>query len=72
MIKRSYVVSNCFIWLINILVYLLNFLYNFNFLMYIYYFLFILAVYSGCRMGFYEYLRDHVLKKDPDGYFPLW
>jgi len=30
------------------------------------------VVYSGCRMGFYEYLRDHVLKKDADGYFPLW
>ncbi|XP_065063128.1 mitochondrial uncoupling protein 4-like isoform X2 [Rhopilema esculentum] len=30
------------------------------------------VVYSGCRMGFYEYLRDHVLKKDEDGYFPLW
>lgn len=30
------------------------------------------VVYTGCRMGFYEYLRDNVLKKDPDGYFPLW
>ncbi|XP_057309655.1 mitochondrial uncoupling protein 4-like [Hydractinia symbiolongicarpus] len=29
-------------------------------------------VYSGCRMGFYEYLRDYVMKKDTDGYFPLW
>ena len=31
-----------------------------------------LSVYTGCRMGFYEYLRDNVLKKDDDGYFPLW
>eukprot|EP00112_Aurelia_sp_Birch-Aquarium-sp1_P016134 Seg3632.1 transcript_id=Seg3632.1/GoldUCD/mRNA.D3Y31 product="Mitochondrial uncoupling protein 4" protein_id=Seg3632.1/GoldUCD/D3Y31 len=30
------------------------------------------VVYSGCRMGFYEYLREHVLQKDADGYFPLW
>eukprot|EP00794_Sanderia_malayensis_P011936 gene11936-13172_t len=30
------------------------------------------VVYTGCRMAFYEYLRDNVLKKDADGYFPLW
>lgn len=29
-------------------------------------------VYSGCRMGFYETLRDRVLKKSKDGYFPVW
>ena len=29
-------------------------------------------VYSGCRMGFYEYLRDHVMKKNESGYFPVW
>lgn len=29
-------------------------------------------VYSGCRMTFYETLRDSVLKKNADGYFPIW
>jgi len=29
-------------------------------------------VYSGCRMGFYEHLRDNVMKKNADGYFPVW
>jgi len=30
------------------------------------------VVYSGCRMGFYEHLRDNVFKKNEDGYFPVW
>lgn len=29
-------------------------------------------VYTGCRMMFYEYSREHILKKDSDGYFPVW
>ncbi|XP_048477126.1 mitochondrial uncoupling protein 4-like isoform X1 [Rhincodon typus] len=29
-------------------------------------------VYSGVRMVAYEQLRDSVLHKDKDGYFPLW
>uniref|UniRef100_UPI00398F4B7B mitochondrial uncoupling protein 4 n=1 Tax=Pristiophorus japonicus TaxID=55135 RepID=UPI00398F4B7B len=29
-------------------------------------------VYSGVRMVTYEQLRDSVLRKDEDGYFPLW
>ncbi|XP_067840596.1 mitochondrial uncoupling protein 4 isoform X2 [Heptranchias perlo] len=29
-------------------------------------------VYSGVRMVAYEQLRDSVLRKDEDGYFPLW
>nr|XP_047144479.1 mitochondrial uncoupling protein 4 [Hydra vulgaris] len=29
-------------------------------------------VYTGCRMGCYEYLRDNIMKKNVDGYFPLW
>ncbi|XP_050393042.2 mitochondrial uncoupling protein 4 [Patella vulgata] len=28
--------------------------------------------YSGCRMTFYELLRDNVLGKNKDGTFPLW
>ncbi|ESO84771.1 hypothetical protein LOTGIDRAFT_221879 [Lottia gigantea] len=28
--------------------------------------------YSGCRMSFYELLRDKVLGKNKDGTFPLW
>ncbi|XP_025114432.1 mitochondrial uncoupling protein 4-like isoform X2 [Pomacea canaliculata] len=30
------------------------------------------VVYSGCRMSFYEILRDSVFKKNPDGSFPVW
>ncbi|XP_005096635.1 mitochondrial uncoupling protein 4 [Aplysia californica] len=30
------------------------------------------VVYSGCRMSFYEILRERVFKKNPDGTFPLW
>ena len=30
------------------------------------------AVYSGCRMSFYEYIRDNIFKKEPNGKFPLW
>ncbi|XP_013401460.2 mitochondrial uncoupling protein 4 [Lingula anatina] len=30
------------------------------------------VVYTGARMGCYEYLRENVLKKDKDGSFPLW
>ncbi|KAL5506582.1 hypothetical protein EMCRGX_G008260 [Ephydatia muelleri] len=30
------------------------------------------VVYSGCRMSFYEVIRDHVFGKNPDGVFPLW
>lgn len=29
-------------------------------------------VYSGCRMSFYEMLREKVFKKNQDGSFPLW
>jgi len=29
-------------------------------------------VYTGCRMMFYEYARENILGKDPDGYFPFW
>ena len=30
------------------------------------------AVYSGCRMMFYELIRDHILKRDINGRYPLW
>ncbi|XP_076460113.1 mitochondrial uncoupling protein 4-like [Babylonia areolata] len=30
------------------------------------------VVYSGCRMSFYEVLREKVFKKNADGTFPLW
>ncbi|XP_067672038.1 mitochondrial uncoupling protein 4-like [Haliotis asinina] len=30
------------------------------------------VVYSGCRMSFYEILRDKVLKKNPDGSMSVW
>lgn len=36
------------------------------------YYLFILSVYTGCRMSFYELLREKVFTKNPDGTFPLW
>ncbi|XP_074647924.1 mitochondrial uncoupling protein 4-like [Tubulanus polymorphus] len=29
-------------------------------------------VYTGCRMAFYEVLRDDILGKKPDGSFPVW
>ena len=29
-------------------------------------------VYTGSRMSFYELLRERVLKKNPDGTFPVW
>ncbi|CAI8046837.1 Mitochondrial uncoupling protein 4 [Geodia barretti] len=29
-------------------------------------------VYSGCRMSFYELIRDHVFKRDSRGRYPLW
>ncbi|GAB1600671.1 mitochondrial uncoupling protein 4-like [Argonauta hians] len=29
-------------------------------------------VYTGCRMSFYEILRDHVFHKNPDGMLPVW
>ncbi|XP_071952972.1 mitochondrial uncoupling protein 4-like [Antedon mediterranea] len=29
-------------------------------------------VYTGCRMGAYEYIRDNVLGKNEDGTFPVW
>ncbi|CAD5123614.1 DgyrCDS11941 [Dimorphilus gyrociliatus] len=29
-------------------------------------------VYTGCRMGFYEYARDKIFGKNHDGTFPLW
>ncbi|KAG1664490.1 Mitochondrial uncoupling protein 4 [Nymphon striatum] len=30
------------------------------------------VVYSGCRMVAYEQIRNNILKKNPDGSFPLW
>lgn len=30
------------------------------------------VVYSGCRLTFYEVIRDHVFKKDKNGKYPLW
>ena len=30
------------------------------------------AVYSGCRMMFYEMIRDHVFKRNSNGQYPLW
>ncbi|XP_023714251.1 mitochondrial uncoupling protein 4 isoform X2 [Cryptotermes secundus] len=30
------------------------------------------VIYSGIRIVSYETLRDKVLKKEPDGFFPLW
>ncbi len=30
------------------------------------------AVYSGCRLTFYEVIRDYVFKKDKNGRYPLW
>ncbi|XP_078611630.1 mitochondrial uncoupling protein 4-like isoform X1 [Branchiostoma floridae x Branchiostoma japonicum] len=30
------------------------------------------VVYSGCRMGAYEWIRDNVLGREPDGSFPVW
>ncbi|EDO32885.1 predicted protein [Nematostella vectensis] len=30
------------------------------------------VVYTGSRMTVYEFLRNNVLKRDPDGRFPLW
>lgn len=30
------------------------------------------VVYSGCRMSFYEVIRDDVFGKNPDGVYPLW
>lgn len=32
----------------------------------------IFAVYTGCRMAFYEWIRENVLGKNPDGSFPVW
>ncbi|XP_071483310.1 mitochondrial uncoupling protein 4-like [Diadema antillarum] len=29
-------------------------------------------VYTGCRMGAYEYIRDNIFGKNPDGTFPVW
>ncbi|CAH1793632.1 unnamed protein product [Owenia fusiformis] len=29
-------------------------------------------VYTGCRMGFYEILREQILGKNADGTFPVW
>ncbi|XP_063961532.1 mitochondrial uncoupling protein 4-like [Lytechinus pictus] len=29
-------------------------------------------VYTGCRMGSYEYIRDKLFGKNPDGTFPVW
>lgn len=29
-------------------------------------------VYTGCRMGFYEQLRENVLGRSPDGHFPFY
>ncbi|XP_064620598.1 mitochondrial uncoupling protein 4-like isoform X2 [Lineus longissimus] len=30
------------------------------------------AIYTGCRMAFYEMLRENILGKEKDGSFPLW
>ena len=30
------------------------------------------TVYSGCRMMFYEMIRDHVFKRNSNGQYPLW
>jgi solute carrier family 25 uncoupling protein 27 len=30
------------------------------------------VIYSGIRIVSYETLRDKVLKKEPDGFFPVW
>jgi len=32
----------------------------------------LLPVYTGCRMGFYEWIRDHILGKNQDGTYPFW
>ncbi|XP_071132309.1 mitochondrial uncoupling protein 4-like [Mytilus edulis] len=29
-------------------------------------------VYTGCRMSIYEIIREKVLKRNPDGSFPIW
>ena len=29
-------------------------------------------VYTGCRLGFYEWIRDNVLGKNTDGTYSLW
>lgn len=29
-------------------------------------------VYTGCRMSIYEVIREKILKKNPDGSYPLW
>ena len=31
-----------------------------------------MSVYTGCRMGIYEWIRDHVLGKNPDGTYSFW
>ncbi|XP_064390240.1 mitochondrial uncoupling protein 4-like [Halichondria panicea] len=30
------------------------------------------CIYSGCRMTFYEVIRDHIFKRNKDGTYPLW
>ena len=32
----------------------------------------LLLVYTGCRLSFYEVIRDHGFGKNPDGTFPFW
>jgi len=31
-----------------------------------------MLVYTGCRMGFYEWIRDNILGKNPDGTYSFW
>ena len=31
-----------------------------------------LLVYSGCRMTFYEYIRENIFKRNKQGKYPLW
>ncbi|KAK3090378.1 hypothetical protein FSP39_011327 [Pinctada imbricata] len=37
-----------------------------------YEFCFFVVVYTGCRMSFYEIIREKILKKSPDGSYPVW
>ena len=32
----------------------------------------LVIVYSGCRMSFYEYIRENIFKRNKHGKYPLW
>ena len=31
-----------------------------------------LSVYTGCRMGFYEWMRDNIFGKNDNDVYPFW